>query len=369
MAQHLRSGDELLLRSSEIASELDARVGSPPSERPQVWIRQFEAHLLDLGHSRALGTIGDFLTTRGVSLSIGRESLFQAGTENYDFYIAGDVRSGGRLEVRVENIDASKPRPLRKAGKADIKEPGRFHGVRVYTDPYFVPIRDELAQGLADDIQAGYRWCTIQLLSSLRARLRGAGEEIRLHIRKRLPKELEATVWPYVIAKGKGLYLSDEDSRRWALGQAGKNPVRVDDAPAALMADVITRLMDADRTFSAEALKERRTIARNLRSSPYKATGFDVAEEAVLRFHEIAIKPMVWEGEVLLVVGFPAADIPLLDAVLEREKAEIASLLRARSSEIRRLVRDLAKTDTRFRVDPQLAAWGVKFLKELMEIL
>lgn len=358
---------EVILRSAEVASELDVRVGSPPSDRPEAWIAQMEAHLLGLAHGRALRTISAFVQPGGGALVMGRGTLFQVGREEYDFYVAGDVRSGGLLVVRVENVDPARPRPGRKAGKADISEPGRFRGVRVYADAFFEPIRDDLASGIAVDLDAGYRWCSHQLLASLRTRLRGVGDEIRLHIRKRLPKQLESVVWPYVITRGKGLYLSDEDSRRWALGQASRNPVRVPDSPAALMSEVFTRLLDSNSIFSTEALQERATIIRNLRTPPYQATGFDVAERAVLRFDEIAIKPMVWEGDVLLVVGFPAADIPLLDKPLEHEKKEIAALLRSRSGEIRKVVKELDKSDARFWIDPQLAAWGIRFLGELLE--
>ena len=270
---------------------------------------------------------------------------------------------------RIANIDPRKPRPQRKAGKASVREPGRFRAVRLYTDACLESIRDELAVGIGQDLEAGYRWCSQQLLASLRTRLRGVGDEIRLHIRKRLPKELESLVWPYVITKGKGLYLSDDESRRWALSQTGKDPVRVRQSPAALMAEVVAHLLDADTLFSVDALQQRKTIARDLRNAAYGKTGFDVAERAVLRFDNIAVKPLVWEGDVLLVAGFPADDIPLLDSVLETEKDEIARLLKKRSGEVREVVKQLGKADTRLWIDPQLAAWGLRFFKELLEAM
>lgn len=202
--------------------------------------------------------------------------------------------------------------------RADCKVAGHgaFSKAEVFT-PRHLPYAESIAETVRLRIERSYRDRTQDFLEDLGRREAKTAAPAYAALRRHLPERAANRIWLYQVEGDQGRYLTDNRCSNLLLAElAARSQSERPRSTLSLAEAFATRTLPLRDTFSDRALRERCTLLSNVTKARYADGAFEFAEQDVMGGEVMITRPLVTEGRIRLLAGYPVQIAGQVDSAL-----------------------------------------------------
>lgn len=226
-----------------------------------------------------------------------------------------------------------------RAEEAPVEGSGRFTAIMVKADPRLRPVLEEMTSAVQCYFQDGYRYLEVHAMGELLTLEHQLTTALYMQLRTKLPEELVSQVWLYALTgDGQALYMLDPLAIQDALSASRAARPSTAESPITLTALLATGRVKEEDTVARRALVSEDPTKVRLQDLRYTTTpGYDLAETGVYG-PEGWVQPLVGEGQLKLLAGYPADLRPELQPVLKQLRPRLATVVSDHAGSVRRIL-------------------------------
>lgn len=256
------------------------------------------------------------------------------------------------LQITVRGTNPKKTKFEKKPSKTSIDSLGRYNEIQVATDKIF-NYQAAICDVAKLVLEAGYRWLSEYVRVALDELQDQIADDLYSHLRRLFPDRIVENIFLWKAVDRKGVYVPDDLARRVAINRASKRKFSSSLSPIEIITTFSTATVELDKLVSRRAVAEDSIIEGNFLDAKYADSGLDLAEIVIYQSQRFVAHPVVREGKVLLIAGYPVEIRPIVESVLRKERTNFQMILSRESSAILRKVEEVKSQGALPKLDPE----------------
>ena len=273
------------------------------------------------------------------------------GDRQYRFGIGDDIHRPDMLPVAFVQLNVGKSPRKPKGADIRLKGCGQYRLARLYVPSELTIDQDLLLRLIQAIFVTGYAWLEQKTLSLARTASEGLVEALYGIVRPLIPDEdLLRDFCFSTISEERGFYLLDQDSVACTLGVMAKGDCSPDYSPIRLVAELLSNSLSFPEMHARFAIQKQDCYDADLRASEYEEHQdlFVKAELATYTSESFSLYPIVYTGSVFLMASFRTKNKAAILPMLRAQREKLASAFESSRSHIRRLLKGVYATRSRF---------------------
>jgi hypothetical protein len=258
----------------------------------------------------------------------------------FEIRIREAVSDSETLYVQIGEVGARWSRKGVVKARASIRGAGQYSLVAIRLDRRLGAVAERLAQALQAHFESEYRRLEAHVVGALLSAQHQLATRLYVELRSVLPEDVAARVGLYgLLEDGRALYFLDPPAIQAALRHIARSRPSVAASPLELTSLLVRGWVRFEETFAKTVLVEDRPMEFTLEDLRYTTvTGYDLAERGLYGTTDVICHPLVREGQVRLVAGYPLRLREQVDPKLERLEPRFRAIVSEYASSIRALV-------------------------------
>ncbi len=268
------------------------------------------------------------------------DSRFRYRGETYECRAAASADDAGRLDVVIGRVyerwdlDRFSETELRLTGE------GRFTRLALRHDRTLRGVRDAIGEELLLQLEEDSRRIAARTLGKLLTLEHEVATALYIEVRAALDADQASRVGLYALLDdGRAMYFLDPAAIMAVLNYCQEARPSVGPSPLTLTALLVRAWVLSDDTAAKFALANGTSVQLQLANLRYTTTpGFDVAETALYGSAAV-VQPLVSEGRVRLIAGYPLSLRSAVGPKLSRLRPRFTDIIRSHEKATRALIR------------------------------
>jgi hypothetical protein len=179
-------------------------------------------------------------------------------------------------------------------------------------------------------LEARYREETQNALQEMASCERKMSAPAYQILRRAFPAGVAEKIWLYQVEGNEGRYLLDTEARLNLMAKLAVGPSSTRARSAlALYRSFAGRVLPLEGTYSEVALRTRCAIVGSLVTAPYAEGCFELAEQVVMEGQDMYGQPLIADGHIRLLAGYPPALKDQVEAGLAKVEPDFAAICSA----------------------------------------
>lgn len=259
--------------------------------------------------------------------ALGRDR-FLLGQQAFESQVSPSARDANRLHVVVGKTYAQWEKDDFNQVVVQIGGGGRYATAAIEMDLRLESVADAVAEAVQRHLQEGYRRVEAHVVGELLSVEHRVATALYIELRSVVDESEASRVGLYALKRdGRAMYLLDPLAIQAVVSYAKSARPSVGASPLTLASMLVTGWVKADETVGKSALANDNTLDVCLQDLRYTTLpGFDVAESTIYGSTAV-VQPLVREGSVGLLAGYPARMRDVIEPRLERLKPRFAEIL------------------------------------------
>ncbi len=264
---------------------------------------------------------------------------FLLDDQAFESRVTASARDANTLHVVVGRTYSRWDTDRFRQALVQIGGTGRYSTVTIEMDPELAPVADAVEESIQRHLQDGYRRLEAQVVGELLSVEHRVATALYVELRSVLDEHEASRVGLYALKRnGRAMYLLDPQAIQAVLFYAKAARPSVAASPLTLTSLLVRGWVKADDTAGKSALAADSPLDVRLQDLRYTtAPGFDVAETALFGSTAV-VQPLVREGSVGLLAGYPVRMREAVGPKLDRLKPRFAEILANHSRLTKRMV-------------------------------